>query len=109
MTDKLTVIKSEGGAVGLRTIIFDIETGPLPKTELASMMPTEWATGNTKDPEKLKTAIEAKEKAWLEDAALDPLTGRVLAIGTLEKGQFECMADDDEPALLSRFWKFIEN
>jgi hypothetical protein len=109
MTDNLSVIKSEAGAVGLRTILFDIETGPLDRIELSAMMPTEWPLGNVKDPEKVKAAIAAKEKAWLEDAALDALTGRVLAIGTLEAGRFECLADDDEPALLRKFWAFVQS
>ena len=105
----LSVIKSEAGAPGLRTIIFDIETGPLDKIELAAMMPTEWPLGNVKDPEKVKVAIAAKEKAWLEDAALDALTGRVLAIGTMEAGKFICLAYDSEPLLLKRFWNIIQD
>jgi len=109
MTDDLSVIKSEAGAVGLRTIIVDIETGPLDKTELAANMPVFEAPANWKDPEKIAAAIVAKEKAWLEDAALDALTGRVLAIGTLEAGKFECLADDDEPALLRKFWAFVQS
>lgn len=109
MTDDLSVIKSEAGAVGLRTIIFDIETGPLDKTELSANMPVFEAPANWKDPEKIAATIVAKEKAWLEDAALDALTGRVLAIGTLEAGRFECLADDDEPALLRKFWAFVQS
>ena len=93
----------------IRTIYFDVESGPLDKTELAANMPVFEAPANWKDPEKIAAAIVAKEKAWLEDAALDALTGRVLAIGTMEAEKFECLADNDEEALLKRFWNVIQD
>lgn len=92
----------------MRTIIVDIETGPLPEAELAQFMPTEWALGNIKDPAKIAAAVEAKKKAWLADAALDPLTGRVLAIGCLESGEFAVHYDDNEAALLKAFWAHVQ-
>jgi hypothetical protein len=94
----------------MRTILFDIETGPLAKEDLASMMPTEWPLGNLKDPEKIKIAISAKEKAWLEDAALDALTGRVLAIGMVVENAFTVLSEpSSEATILSEFWMAIRN
>lgn len=75
-----------------RSIVFDIETAPLPDAELEQFMPKEWPLGNIKDPEKIKAAIEEKKKAWKEDAALRALTGRVLVIG---------MMIGDTPVILS--------
>jgi DNA polymerase elongation subunit (family B) len=93
----------------MRTVIFDIETGPLPESELTAMMPTEWPIGNVKDPDKVKAAVEAKRKAWLEDAALDPLTGRVLAVGMIEDNMFSFIDDNNEAGLLANFWKTISH
>ena len=49
----------------MQTIIFDIETGPLPETELAAMMPAfdpaEVKTGNLKDPAKIAEKIAEAE------------------------------------------------
>lgn len=75
----------------MKTIFFDIETGPLPENELAALMPpfdpSEVKTGNIKDPEKIAAKIAEAEvnhkRDFIEKAALDPLTGRVVAIGLL--------------------------
>jgi len=93
---------------------FDIETGPLSDTELAALVPrfdpTEVKTGNIKDPEKVAAKIAEAElghrRDFLEKAALDPLTGRVMAIGLFDQGNgFRCLgAGLTEAELLSRFW-----
>lgn len=98
----------------MKTIFFDIETAPLPESELASLLPpfdpTEVKTGNIKDPEKIAAKIaeaEANHKRdFIEKAALDPLTGRVLAIGLLdaESGKFSVIGHDDEARTLAEFW-----
>lgn len=75
----------------MNTIVFDVETGPLPETELAALMPVfdpaEVKTGNLKDPAKIAEKIAEAEanhrRDFFEKAALDPLTGRVVAIGML--------------------------
>ncbi len=75
----------------MTTIIFDIETGPLPEAELANMLPpfdpAEVKTGNLKDPAKIAEKIAEAEanhrRDFFDKAALDPLTGRVVAIGLL--------------------------
>ena len=73
----------------MNTILFDIETAPLPESELAALVPpfdpAEVRTGNLKDPDKIAAKLAEAEanhrRDFIERAALDPLTGRVLAIG----------------------------
>jgi len=98
----------------MRTIFFDIETGPLPENELAALMPpfdpAEVKTGNIKDPEKIAAKIaeaEANHKRdFIEKAALDPMSGRVVAIGLLyqDSGEFCVIGHDDEKQILFDFW-----
>lgn len=93
-----------------KTIIFDIETGPLPEAELLPFMPTEWPLGNLKDPEKIKLAVAEKKKAWTEGAALDPLTGRVLLISMLVDSTFVHIAEPGtEAMMLHEFWDSIQD
>lgn len=80
----------------MRRFYFDIETAPEPEPVLADLYtplnPDEVKTGNLKDPAKIQAKIEEEQAAhaaeFRERAALSPLTGRVVAIGTLA---------DDEP------------
>lgn len=98
----------------MSTILFDIETGPLPEAELAALLPpfdpAEVKTGNLKDPakiaEKLREAGESHCREFFEKAALDPLTGRVVAIGLLypDSNEFVVIGDDDEAKMLREFW-----
>ncbi len=118
----------------MKRIYFDIETGPLPEKELLAMLPpfdpAEVKTGNLKDPakvaEKIAEARENHQRDFIERAALDPLTGRVLAIGVLRvtpayddhagelnrepadlAGEFSVIAHDDEKTLLCYFWAMV--
>ena len=96
----------------MNTIIFDIETSPLPESELAALVPpfdpAEVRTGNLKDPDKIAAKLAEAEanhrRDFIERAALDPLTGRVLAIGLLDHGGFRILDNDNEPAVLCEFW-----
>lgn len=98
----------------MRTIFFDIETGPLPESELAALVPpfdpAEVKTGNLKDPDKIAAKLAEAElnhrRDFVERAALDPLTGRVVAIGLLyrDSGEFFVIGHDDEAATLREFW-----
>jgi hypothetical protein len=100
----------------MNTIIFDIETGPLPESELLAMLPAfdpaDVKTGNLKDPSKIAEKIAEAEanhrRDFIERAALDPLTGRVLAIGLLGDGDFRILGDEDEAALLREFWDICQ-
>ena len=88
-------------------IVFDIETGPRSREALLPLMPEFSAPSNWKDPAKIEACIKEKEEAWLEKAALDASTGRVLAIGIRQGGTFEALTAEDERELLTRFWKRI--
>ncbi|MGH8017741.1 MAG: hypothetical protein ACREIA_05525 [Opitutaceae bacterium] len=93
----------------MSTLIFDIETGPLPRTDLAEIVPTFEAPSNWKDPEKIRACIAEKEAAWFQSAALSAVTGRVLAIGWLDPYADEhgFFASGHEAADLTEFWSFI--
>lgn len=65
-------------------IILDLESAPLPDDQLALVKPEFTPAANLRDPEKIKANVAEKEAAWLERAALSPLTGRILAIGLLD-------------------------
>lgn len=93
-------------------IVFDIETGPLPASEIAAMLPefdpAEVKVGNLKDPEKIAAKIAEAKANHLADfserAALSAVTGRVLCIGWLADGLFSYFGNDDEAQLLRDFW-----
>jgi len=104
----------------MNTYYFDIETGPLPESELAALVPpfdpAEVKIGNIKDPEKIAAKIAEAEtnhrRDFFEKAALDPLTGRVVAIGILpsaecgmQSSEFRVVAADDEAQMLREFWE----
>jgi len=98
----------------MTTIIFDIETGPLPEAELERMLPAfdpaEVKTGNLKDPTRIAEKIAEAEvnhrRDFFDKAALDPLTGRVVAIGLLypDSGELDVIGHDDEAQILRAFW-----
>lgn len=102
-------------------IIFDIETGPLPADELAKAIPpfdpASVKLGNTKDPEKVAAKLaEAKaeyESESVANAALDAITGRVLAVGYYHarEQEFDLHVNDGTPAgerkLLTAFWAAV--
>jgi hypothetical protein len=118
----------------MQTIVFDIETGPLPEAELLAVMPvfdpSEVKTGNLKDPakiaEKLAEAEANHRRDFIERAALDPLSGRVVAIGVLlvsphpgplskldlpssaeREKKFLIIAHEDEAQMLREFWLLV--
>lgn len=88
---------------------YDIETEALPEQEIAHLMPEFQAPANYKDPEKIKANIEQQRQDWIKNAALSPITGRVLAIGVwppLEDGVI-IVANEDEKVILARFWRWV--
>ena len=99
----------------MQTIVFDLETGPLAESELSALLPpfdpAEVKTGNLKDPAKIAEKIAEAEanhrRDFIERAALDPLTGRVIAIGILdlETDMFSIIGHDDEARTLREFWE----
>lgn len=100
------------------TMVFDIETGPLPLAQLEAAMPefdpSEVKVGNLKDPALIAAKIEAakvnQRRQFVERAALDPTTGKVLAIGMMDgqTGQSVILADDEQ-VMLNQFWDSIRD
>jgi len=96
-------------------ILFDIETGPLPGEEIAGQFdPDSVKLGNLKDQEKIDAKIESAREAFIERAALSPLTGRVLAIGWMDDDGTTAIHDigDDGPEgaeayLIAKFWSTV--
>jgi len=103
----------------MQTIVFDVETGPLAESELSALLPpfepAEVKTGNIKDPEKVAAKIAEAEvnhrRDFFDRAALDPLTGRVIAIGVMamaeggkRKAEVYIIGHEDEARTLSEFW-----
>lgn len=99
-------------------IIFDIETMPLDDATLQSLCPpfdpASVKVGNLKDQAKIDAKIEAArtehESSFIERAALDATTGRVLAIGMLNTANGKrAILDATKPLLeetvLVRFWE----
>lgn len=112
---------------GGRLVAFDIETGPLPTSTLEPLLPefdpSEVKLGNAKDPAlvaaKIEAAREKHRSDFIEKAALDPLTGRVLAVGLLVFGPNEERVSTDvainanssdgaEREILEGFWRVFE-
>ena len=73
-------------------LYFDIETGGRDLEDVQRFMPTEWPTGNAKDPAKIAAAIEEKKAEWLDRTALSAVTGQILAASVA--------IDDDEPIFI---------
>jgi hypothetical protein len=91
--------------------VFDTETSALPIDQLIPRMPRFEAAANLKDPDKIRASIEAKKKAWIDDAALSPVTGRVLCIGTLNESNFSWGRgiELDEAGQIYDFWDFADS
>lgn len=97
-------------------LYFDIETGPLPEAELEAALPpfdeADVKLGNLKDPFKIEAKIaEARVKHrenFMARAALDPMTGRLLAFGARdEEGKATIVCVDDERLLLEQAWGYF--
>ena len=89
--------------------LFDIETGPAPDSELAGVEPEFKAPGNYKDAEKIKANIAEQREKWKDDAALSPVTGRIVSIAFCDAsdiGSFEefGVADNSESQLIEEFF-----
>ena len=98
------------------TIIFDIETGPLPLSELhiPPFNPADVKLGNTKDPDKIADKIQAAEanhaNDYIRSAALDALSGQVLCIGYRKQDQETAVLSagaDGEAAMLRQWWALL--
>lgn len=89
------------------TSVFDIETSALPKESLDQIKPEFVANKTLKDPEKIRADLESKEAEWVERAALDATTGKVLCIGMLADDMTD-VTDAPEAETIERFWNWLE-
>ena len=99
-------------------IYFDIETGPLPLSELVipPFDPSQVKLGNIKNPdiiaEKIQRAEENHVSDYIRNAALDAISGQVLAIGYRiehEQPAVLCADTDGEKAMLVQFWALLDS
>lgn len=90
----------------MNRIIFDLETESRPEHELLAMMPEFEAPGNYKAPEAIAKAISEKRAAWMDRAALDATSGRIVAIGYINGEQF-IDSITDETAMLLSLWETV--
>lgn len=103
----------------MNLIVWDIETGPLPKEDIIDMLPPfnpdDVRIGNLKDEVKIATKLAEAEKKHREDffenAALNPMTGQVLCIGALVRDwdgpdeiQILGANGETEAEIISTFW-----
>jgi DNA polymerase elongation subunit (family B) len=100
------------------TIIFDIETGPLPANELVipPFDPSQVKLGNIKNPdliaEKIQKAEENHTADYIRNAALDALSGQVLCIGYRIEHDLPavlCSDADGEAAMLRQWWAALND
>lgn len=85
----------------------DIETAAQPLELIGHLKPKFAAPGNFKDPLKIAENIAAQERKWVEDAALSPLTGRILVIGVKPFGKEPIILEGDEITILQQFWQMV--
>lgn len=92
------------------TIIFDIETGPLPEEIILPGMPSFEPPANIKDPAKIAEREKAYKAQYIQEAALSPLTGKVIAIGYKYVGQAAVnIICQEEWTMLTNFWDLTVN
>jgi predicted PolB exonuclease-like 3'-5' exonuclease len=88
------------------SIIFDIETGALPRKQLQEQMPEFAPPGNIKDPKKIALKLAEKEAKFMADAALNAETLQVLAIGMYddETEEVTIITENTETETIGKFW-----
>ncbi len=89
-------------------IFWDIETSPLPESDIAHLLVEFKAPSNYKDPDKIAANLAEQKEAYLSRAALSPLTGRVAAIGYQADGKFSMCASENEGYTIVDFWNLFE-
>ncbi len=90
-----------------RKLFFHLETRARP--EAVALLPVPHAPTNYKDPEEIAAYIAEKRTAQIREAALDPDTGEIIALGLRLYPEASTVAvytrsDCDEGALLKAFW-----
>lgn len=90
-----------------KVICFDVETGPQPPEVLAKLKPEFKAPKGWKDKAKIAESVAEKEADWLESAALDATTGKVLVVGILEDDK-PTYLEGSEKVILEQFWPWLD-
>lgn len=90
-----------------KLIMFDVETGSQPPDVLAKLKPEFVAPSNYKDKDKIAANIAEQEKSWLDRAALDAITAKVLVVGILEDDK-PTYLEGSEKAILEAFWLWLD-
>ena len=86
----------------MKFAFMDSETGPEDQAKLERFEP-QFTLRNKNDPAKVEAELAEKRAKWYEEAALNPLTGRVLAVGfRLPDGQTYTAMLGDENFLQER-------
>ncbi len=96
----------------MRRIIWDLESSPLPDSELELLIepfdPANVKVGNIKDPAKIEAKIEECRanhwKDFVDGAALSAVTGKVLAIGIQEGAEFSALSGPED-GVIAKFWE----
>lgn len=91
----------------MKAYFFDIETAPLPEADIAHLVPEFSAPANYKDEIKIRAYLDAARVKWLEEAALNAMTGRVLVVGVSRPTVSDCQLEfleGDEEFILETFW-----
>ena len=73
----------------MKYLVIDIETGPQSESDVMRFAPEFAAPSNYKDEAKIEAYIIDARRKWAESAALDPITGRILAVG-VESNEHPC-------------------
>lgn len=90
-----------------QAVYFDIETGPLPLSEIEQFKPDFKAPANYRDLDRIKASIMEQEAKWLADGALSAVTGRILLAGALTPHGLLTWQQDNEGELLAGFLSFF--
>lgn len=89
--------------------VWDIETSPESPERLALVEPEFEAPANYTDPVKIAAAKAKARDKWLADSALDPMTGRVIAIGSMDDTAIVCdHGDNREADIIGNFFRVYE-
>lgn len=88
-------------------VYFDIETGPLPRSEVEQFMPEFEKPKNYKDEAKIAEVLAKKESEWFEKSALAATTGKVLAVGYCTNENDVVILEGDESTILVSFWNAV--
>lgn len=108
----------------MNLVVWDIETGPLPKEDIIDMLPPfnpdDVKIGNLKDEAKIAAKLADAERqhreTFFDNAALNPMTGQVLCIGVMvrdwdrpetELDQVQVIGEngETEAEIIQKFWQ----